>query len=246
MKKSDNPAVGTDSALAADVEAIGYLKQTIASGKHWYLALLGAMGLWTSADEVYHDRLYRYLIDGEAFDWLLLAERLCETVDGLLPKAEKNNLLFHGIPPLEMRAGEVSRLIGKKKYRQYLNYFYGITVEEALLLAVQEEIEKERTVQGLRYRSDNADEAYRRIYNTSRETLLDTFRQEKSYPQTESITLTEIKEFTYWLFKYRLKHCEKARIASDTRKALDYLKHQWRKKGVSKVLAADFTASDGM
>jgi hypothetical protein len=244
MKKPDNPAAAPDTALAADGEAISYLKRSIASGKHWYLALLGAMGLWTSAEEVYHDRLYRYLIDSEAFDWLLLAERLCETVDGLLPEAEKNNLLFHGIPPLEMRAGEVSHLIGEKKYRQYLNFFYGVTVEEALLLAVQEEIEKERTVQGLRYRTDSSDEAYGRIYNTEREMLLANFRKEKSYPQPDSITLTELKEFTYWLFKYRLKHCEKARIASDTRKALEYLKHQWRKRGVFKVLAADFAASD--
>jgi hypothetical protein len=244
MKKPDNPTAAPDAALTTDVEAISYLKQAIFSGKHWYLALLGAMGLWTSAEEVYHDRLYRYLIDGEAFDWLLLAERLCETVDGLLPEREKNNLLFHGIPPLEMRAVEVSRLIGEKKYRQYLNFFYGVTVEEALLLAVQEEIEKERTVQGLRYRTDSSDEAYGRIYNTERETLLDSYRQEKSYPQSDSITLTELKEFTYWLFKYRLKHCEKARIASDTRKALEYLKRQWRKRGVFKVLAADFAAGD--
>ena len=48
-----------------------------------------------------------------------------------------------------------------------------------------------------------------------------------------------MKEFTYWLFKYRLKRCEKARIASDTKKALDYLKKQWRQKSVSQALAAD-------
>ncbi len=88
-----------ESIPAGDAEAISYFKQAIAGGKHWYLALLGAIGLWTSAEEVYNDRTYRYLIDGEAFDWLLLAERLCETVDGLLPENERNALLFHGIPP---------------------------------------------------------------------------------------------------------------------------------------------------
>jgi hypothetical protein len=245
MKKPANPVVSNESTLAADTEAISYLKQAIASGKHWYLALLGAMGLWTSGEEVYHDRVYRYLIDGEAFDWLLLAERLCETVDGLLPEDEKNDLLFHGIPPLELGAEEVGKLIGEKKYHQYLNYFYGVTVEEVLLLAFQEEIEKERRAQGLRSRTDSSDEAFLRIYNTSRETLLDSFRKEKGRPKTDSITLGELKEFTYWLFKYRLKKCEKARIASDTRKALKYLKRQWRKRGVSKVLAADFTPGDG-
>jgi hypothetical protein len=243
MNEAPKPVVPPESALAGDTEAVAYLKQSIASGRHWYLALLGAMGLWTGAEETYDGRIYRYLIDGEAFDWLLLAERLCETIDDLLPEDEKNNLLFHGIPPLELRAAEVGQLIGDKKYRQYLNYFYGVTVEEALLLAVQEEIDKERRVGGLRTKTDSTDEAYRRIYDAEREALLMRFRQEKGRPQTDSITLTELKEFTYWLFKYRLKTCEKARIASDTRKALEYLKRQWRQKGVFKVLAADFNPS---
>ncbi len=240
MSEQNNPVIAPESALAGDNEAIAYFKQSLASGKHWYLALLGAMGLWTSAEEVHDGRAYRYLIDGEAFDWLLLAERLCGTVDDLLPEDEKNNLLFRGVPPLELGAGEVNKLIGDKKYRQYLNYFYGVTIEEALLLAVQEEIDKERRVGGLRTKTDSSEEAYRRIYNAARESLLARFRQEKGYPQTASISLSELKEFTYWLFKYRLKESEKARIASDTRKGLEYLKRQWQKKGFFKVLAADF------
>jgi hypothetical protein len=244
MTGENNPAVPPGSALAGDIEAVAYLKQSLASGRHWYLALLGAMGLWTSAGEVHRDRVYRYLIDGEAFDWLLLAERLCAVVDDLLPEDEKNNLLFHGLPPLELHAAEVSRLIGEKKYRQYLNYFYGVTVEEALLLAVQEEIDKERRAGAMRSRADSSDEAYRRIYNGEREALLDRFRKEKGYARIDVMTLTELREFTYWLFKYRLKESEKARIASDTRKALEYLKRQWRQRGVSRVLAADIALDD--
>jgi hypothetical protein len=48
-----------------------------------------------------------------------------------------------------------------------------------------------------------------------------------------------MKEFSYWLFKYRLKQCEKAKIASDTKKALRYLKRQWQQKGVSGALTTD-------
>jgi hypothetical protein len=239
----DNPLVAPDNDLSTDVEAIAFFKQALAAGQHWYTALLGAMGLWTSPEEIFEDRCYRYLIDGEAFDWLLLAERLCQAVDALLPEDEKDNLLFHGIPPVALRAEEVSRLIGENKYRQYLNFFYGVTVEEALLLAVQEEIDKERRVGGLRSRADSSDEAYRRIYNAGRAVLLRHFRHEKGYEQTDSITITGLKEFTYWLFKFRLKTCEKARIASDTRKALNYLQRQWRHRGVYKVLAAEFSAS---
>jgi hypothetical protein len=241
MKKATGPVVNAGAALAGDNEAVAYLKRSIASGRHWYLALLGAMGLWTSAEEVFEGRAYRYLIDGEAFDWLLLAERLCQTVADLLPEGEKDDLLFRGVPPLELRAAEVGRLIGEKKYRQYLNYFYGVTVEEALLLAVQEEIDKERRVGGLRSRPDSSEEAHRRIYNCEKDALLKRFRKEKGYPREDAMTIGGLKEFTYWLFKYRLKESEKARIASDTRKALEYLKRQWRDKGVSRVLAADFT-----
>jgi hypothetical protein len=235
MKKAAEAA--PESALSADSEAVIYLKQALASGRHWYLALLGAMGLWTSAEEIFEGRAYRYLIDGEAFDWLLLAERLCQAVDGLLPEEERNALLFHGIPPLELTDAEVGKLIGEKKYRQYLNYFYGVTVEEVLLLAIQEEIDKERRVGGLRPRADSSDESFRRIYGCTREALFRRFRRDKGYTGTGSATLTELKEFTYWLFKYRLRESEKARVASDTRKALDYLKRQWRHRGVFKVLA---------
>jgi hypothetical protein len=243
MTKESSRLFSLESIPAGDAEAINYLQQAIAGGKHWYLALLGAIGLWTSAEEVYNDRTYKYLIDGEAFDWLLLAERLCEAVDSLLPEKERDALLFRGLPPLELSAAEVKELIGDKKYAQYLNYFYGITVEEALLLAVQEEIDKERRVQGLRSQGQSSDEAYHRIYDAARESLLMQFRQDKGHAQLKSITLAEMKEFTYWLFKYRLKRCEKARIASDTKKALDYLKRQWQHRGVFKVLAAEINPS---
>jgi len=66
-------------------------------------------------------------------------------------------------------------------------------------------------------------EVYRRIYGATRAVLLKRFRREKGYPHLKSISLTELKEFTYWLFKYRLKQCDKARIASDTKKALQQL-----------------------
>ena len=244
MEAADKQLVSTESISPGDAEAIDYLKRSLAEGKHWYIALLGSIGLWTSAEEVREERTLKYLIDGEAFDWLLLAERLCETVDGLLPDDERNALLFHGIPPLELSAGEVRGLIGDQKYGQYLNYFYGVTIEETLFLVVQEEINKERQAHGFRNRPELADEAYLRIYDVGRDVLLKDFRKEKGYKQLNSITLDEMKEFTYWLFKYRLKKCEKAKIASDTKKALDYLQQQWRQKGVSRILATDLIPDD--
>ncbi len=226
---------------AKDAEAISYLQQAITSGKHWYIALLEAIGLWTSAEETHNGRTYRYLIDGEAFDWMLLAERLCEAVDRLLPKDEREAFLFHGIPPLRLSPAEVKGLIGSSKYRQYLNYFYGITVEEALIMSVQAEIHKERRASGYSDNKDTANEAYRRIYGSTRAILLRRFRKEGSYPQLRSTSLTELKEFTYWLFKYRLAQSEKAKIASDTKKALDYLRRQWVVRGLHEALITEET-----
>ncbi len=203
--------------------AIDHLKQAIRNNRHWYLALLESMSLWTKAEEVYDSRSYRYLIAGEAFDWLLLAERLCDAVNEFIPEEGKIALLFHGQPPVSLSAERFRELIGEAKYLHYLNYFYGVVTEEALVLAIEEEIRKEKRASGLAREMEATTEAYRRIYDSSRGVMLRTFRKEQNHPQLKSIDLTELKEFAYWRFKLRLKICEKARVASDSRKALFWL-----------------------
>ncbi|MDD4876616.1 MAG: hypothetical protein PHQ86_05780 [Dehalococcoidales bacterium] len=210
--------------LTGNAAAIEFLKKAIADGKHWYIALLETIGLWKTAEETYNGRTYHYLIAGEAFDWLLLAERLCEEIGGLLPKEERITLLFHCKPPYDLTAKEFKELIGGSKYHQYLNYFYGITIEEALIQAVKYDVRKERQTLGHNTEQEIINEVYRRLYGSTKGILLKQFRRERSYPQLKSISLTELKEFTYWLFKYRLNHFDKAKIASDTNKALSILK----------------------
>lgn len=239
MAGSAEQATASKSLLAGDAEAIRHLKQEIAGGRHWYIALLEAMGMWGSAVESHNEVMYRYLIQEEAFDWLLLAERLCESVDGLLPADEKEALLFQARPPVKLSPEEVKVLIGRSKYRQYLNYFYGVTVEQALVVAVEEEVLKERRVSVFNSEVDVSDEAYRRIYGEAKQALLRGFRKKAGYPQKKSTTLAEMKEFAYWLFKYRVEQCEHAKVASDTSKALEYLKRQWASEGVFGVLAAE-------
>src|SRR4030043_1786873 len=82
-------------------EALAHLRQRSAEGEHWFRALLEAVALWRLPEETVAERHYRYLIGGEAFDWLLLAERLTEPLDGAIPKGEREALLFFGRPPLE-------------------------------------------------------------------------------------------------------------------------------------------------
>jgi hypothetical protein len=220
-----------------DLQAVSHLKWAITTGKHWYIALLEAMGLWEKEQERYKGRDYHYLIGDEAFDWLLLAERLCMEIDGLIPEKEKIDLLFFAKPPLELSSEEFKGLIGEVKYHAYLNYLYGIVVEEALSLAVEEEVRKERHPFVFYSEEEIQQEAYKRIYGVDLDTLLRCFRVERGYAQQAAISLTEMKEFTYWLFQYRVKHCEKAKVASDTKKALEYLQHQWMKRSLSNLLA---------
>jgi hypothetical protein len=144
-------------------------------------------------------------------------------VEGLVPEDGKTALLFHGQPPLNMSVEKFKEMIGEAKYHHYLNYFYGVTAEEALVLAVEDEVRKEKRASGLVKDLEVTNEAYRRIYGSVKGVLLRTFRKEQDLPQLKSIDLTELKEFAYWRFKFRLKICEKARVASDSRKALIWL-----------------------
>jgi hypothetical protein len=207
-----------------DAQAIQGLKDTIGEGRNWYEALLKAVRLWSSHEEDYKGRHYQYVVDKEAFDWLVLTERLCEELDGLVPEKERTNLLFFGIPPLELSKDQFKNLIGASKYRGHLNYFYGILVEQFLLLSVIEEIRKKKRVLGLNNDSGVIDEAHQRIYGATQSALLKQFRSERHYPQLRSIGLGELNEFTYWLFKYRIKTRDKSCVASDTRKALTKLR----------------------
>lgn len=211
-------------------EAIQKLKQAIASGQHWYIALLEAIGLWTLAEETCNGRRLRYLIANEAFDWLLLVERLCQEVGDLIPEEEMQALLFRGKPPLELSQKEFKALIGSSKYRAYLNYFYGVLVEEALIHAVQAEVRKERQSMG-GMSDDPQDEAFMRLYNAPRAELWEEFKKQKKLARRKTVGLQELKEFTYWLFQRRVGLWDKARVASDTKKGLDYLRRMGSGRG---------------
>lgn len=215
----------SSSSSNIEEEALKHLRQALAEGKHWYIALLETVGLWEKAEEDFQGRHYRYLIDGEAFDWLLLAERLCGEIGEVIPEGEKEALLFEGKPPLEIPREEFHKLLGNAKYRAYLNYFYGITVEEALQTTMAVQVRKERQGQGTR-EQEIQDIVNRRIYGASEKELLEHFEKEKGYPRRRSLDLSQRKEFTYWLFKHRLQLWDKARVASDTKRGLEFLRRQ--------------------
>ena len=51
------------------------------------------------------------------------------------------------------------------------------------------------------------------------------FRREFKLTRRKKMSLTDLKEFTYWLFKMRLSKWDPARVASDTRKGINTLRH---------------------
>ncbi len=209
-------------SLAED--AISHFRKSVESGEPWTLALLEAVGMWTAASEEHDGRKYSYLLQGEAFDWILLAERLCGDIDGLVPSHEKEELLFGGLLPEEVDDRSFKNLIGPSKHQAVLNFWYGVVVEEALQLAVEEEVRKRHLAKGYADREDLVEDAFTILYQETRTNLARSFLKSKGAPARRSMSLTELKEFTYWLFKRRVELWDPARVASDTRKGLERLK----------------------
>jgi hypothetical protein len=229
-----DPADTPPGEKAADLveqvpEAVTHLREAIASGIPWHVALLEAIGLWTLPQEVHQERTYQYLVQGEAFDWLLLAERLCAEVDGLIPTPEKERLLFHGKLPEEVEPTVFRDRLGVTKYRAYLNYWYGVVVEEALQLAVEEEVRKTHLARCYSDSEELVEESFTHLYGATRTTLLAEYRQREKIPPRRHLSLSDLKGFTYWLFQRRLNLWDPARVASDTQKGVKRLR-QLREK----------------
>lgn len=218
----------TDPLAAKEPDAVGWLRKEIILGKPWHEALIQAMGLWTHPSEKINGREYLYVVQGEAFDWMLLAERLCVGLKDIIPLDELDELLFHGRLPVRLDTTEIKNALGYNKYRGILNFWYGVVVEEALQLTVEDEVRKEVHASGRTDMEDLSDAAFRRLYDADSTTLVERFQEEAGYVGKESVNLAQIKELTYWLFKLRLKYWDPARVASDTRKglkALQQLRH---------------------
>ena len=216
----------------SDVELIiSELRQSVADGHDWYRAVLVAIGQWPVQEEELDGERYVYLIDEEALDLMRLCERLCATIPDLVPEQQLLDLLAHDRPPSEVAREELKSLIGPQKYRAYLTYLYGVLVEEMVALAVLEELRKQRRAAGLTRCDADIDEAYAYVYGSGRQELVNAFRRENGLALRRSITLTELKQFAYWLFKLRLKASDKSRVASDTKRALMALHRQMGASG---------------
>ena len=216
-----SPTAPTDGE---DVEALAHLIGALERGVDWPTAMLQAMSLWCTATETIGERRNNYFIGGEAFDWLLMAERLCDAAGDLIPDDEREALLFAGRFPESFDSENFKELLGVQKHSGYLNYYYGVVVEEALQLAVELEVQKRAISNGNQYQVDFSEEAFARLYRRSRTELFQEFCEKMGYIDKGTASLSQCKEFLYWLFKYRMYISDKAKVASDTRKGIAQLR----------------------
>ena len=213
-----------DSALSSDqTPAVRAFADALGAGSHWYGALLGAVHLWSRDEECYGGRYFRFMIAGEALDLLLVMERISWDYRQFLPQEECEALFFYAQPPYTYPDRDFAHLLGADKYRSYLNYFYGVTLEEVLLHAVEDEIQK-ATCYGVTRDSRDPESPYTRLYGKKEHELLQDFSAERDKRVNGVMTLTEWKEFLYWLFKQRVANSLPERLASDSQKGLDMLR----------------------
>lgn len=204
-------------------DAVAHLRASVRAGVPWPRALLEAVALWTLPEEVYQDRTFRYLVAGEALDWLTLAERLCPEIEEYIPAADLERLLFDGTLPEDVTPDELKEWMGGNKHRAYLNYWYGVVVEEALQQSAEDDVRKREKARCYPDHEEMVEEAFAHIYGKTRAELLKEYRTEAKITWLAPLTLTDCKEFTYWLSKRRFNLWDPARVASDTRKGIRYL-----------------------
>ena len=213
--------------LPAAQDTVERLKARADLVEPWYIAVLRAIGEWELPEEEVFGRDWHYIIGGEALDWLTLAERLCRAIPDVVPPEELETLLFLGRFPRNISADQFRQLVGPYRYTAHLNFWYGVVVEEALQLVTEESIRKSRIARCYGDSEKVVDEACQQLYGGNRAELATQFLEETGWQWSgdrETISLTGWHEFTYWLFKRRVRKWHPARVASDTRRGLDRLK----------------------
>ena len=223
--RDEPPPRVVEAGPLVPADGVEAFRAALTAGEPWYPALLEVIGRWVSAEETVDGVHYRYLIAGEAFDWLRLAQRLLEAAGDAVPADEAERLLLFGLPPEAADGADdesFARAIGGEKHRAHLNFRYGVIVEEALLLSAEQELQKAGRLAG--ERGGPADvAAYERVYGQSFDELMGMYDMDSGVAPVDSLSMMDFQEFTYWCSKHRFRTGEPARVASDTRKALALL-----------------------
>ena len=218
----------TDSPTREALAAISRLKSDIDSSENdWKLTVLEAIAEWPLANEDVEGEKFEYLIGGEAFDWRLLAQRLLGECGSAIPDETLWEWLSDPVLFAGFEEPDFMRAVGVDKFRAHLSYFYGVTVEQSLLAAVEEEVTHRRVGNGRQASDSSLEQAHRLLYGEERDQLWAVFKLEaglgaarEGWRHRDEHSLGSEDAFTYWLFKLRMERSDPAKIASDTRKGL--------------------------
>ena len=128
-------------------------------------------------------------------------------------------------------------LLGANKYPPYLNFWYGVVVEEALQLSVEEDVRKRHIARCYADTEDLIEDVFVHLYRASRTDLIEEFGREIRHRRNRPYSLSEMKEFTYRVHKRRLNMWDPARVASDTNKGIRRLQLLEAATGVARERA---------
>lgn len=221
-----------DALSTKEVDAvISRLKLDLDPGDNasddWKLSVLETIAKWPLANEEVGGEKFDYLIGGEAFDWRLLAQRLLGECGSTIESETWWEWLADPVLFAGFEEPEFMRAVGVDKFRAHLSYFYGVTVEQALVTAVEEEITHRRVAAGRPLSDPALEVAYETLYGNARDQLWQVFKLEAGiesaragWRHRDEHSLGAEDAFTYWLFKLRMEQSDPAKIASDTRKGL--------------------------
>ena len=202
---------------------------------NWQTAFIETVAAWPIENERIYGENFHYFIGGEAFNWKRLAERIATQITEEERSPNLNGELIDWISTSGVFGGldeqEFRRILGVDGWRAHLNYFYGVQIEQCLIVAVQTRIQKRRYSGGLPPSDDASDRAYLGLYEDTEQTLYDHFLAEtadrlsdliaESPDDTRTIALEE--EFTYWLFKRRIEYTLAPQIAAETKRGLEMM-----------------------
>ena len=196
--------------------------------------ILQLMQDWKIPSEVVGGRKFTYLILGEAFDYLSLLERISLQPGIFIEKNQLEELLFYGYFPPHSIKQEIRKHLGWKKYKAFLNYWYGVVIEQCLQYVVEVEVRKEFLSKGLMEPDDVIDIVFGRLYGGCQENLLTEYLGKSHSCNIKSMSVLELEGYIYWLFQQRFEESDQSRFASDTLKALRYFEKA-HKPNISKM-----------
>ena len=132
--------------------------------KDWQISLLNEISNWDMNNKKQKD--LEYLIFEEALDWKLLAEIISYNKNGFIDDKLDRWLNFSD-PLGGFTEREIKSITNPKIYRSILSFYYGVIVERALIIDIQEKCYKNKISSGIYPDENDCDFFFVDLYGLS-------------------------------------------------------------------------------